>query len=108
MTDAKVEMRTAVTPKPLSAAVKKGIEYLLKNQQEDGGWNQGGGWRVGSQGGGRVEGANVEDPSDVGNTCFALLALIRAGSTPTDGEHKAAVQKGLRYILTRVEKSDKD
>jgi hypothetical protein len=108
VTDAKVEMRTAVTPKPLSAAVKKGLEYLLKTQQEDGGWNQGGGWRVGSTGGGRVEGANVEDPSDVGNTCFALLALIRAGSTPTAGDHKAAVQKGLRYILGRVEKADKD
>src|SRR5262249_14443066 len=42
------------------------------------------------------------------NTCFALLALIRAGSTPAEGDHRAAVQKGLRYILGRVEKADKD
>src|SRR5439155_19373248 len=44
----------------------------------------------------------------VGNTCFALLALIRAGSTPTAGDHKDAVRKGLKFILTRVEKADKD
>lgn len=108
VTDAKVAMRTAVTPKPLSPAVKGGLAYLVKNQQEDGGWSQGGGWRTNTAGGGRVEGKNVEDPSDVGNTCFALLALIRAGSTPTDGEHKDAVAKGLRYLLGRVEKADKD
>lgn len=108
VTDARVEMKTAVTPKPLSAAVKKGLEYLTKTQQEDGGWAQGGGWRTNSSGGGRVEGKEIEDPSDIGNTCFALLALIRAGSTPTVGEYKDAVRKGLRFVLGRVEKSDKD
>jgi hypothetical protein len=108
VTDAKVEMRTAVTPKPLSDAAKRGLTYLIKTQQEDGGWNQGGGWRTNTAGSGRVEGKEVEDPSDVGNTCFALLALIRAGSTPAAGEHKDAVRKGLRFVLTRVEKSDKD
>ena len=108
VTEAKVEMRTAVNPKPISGSVKRGLEYLIKTQQEDGGWNQGGGWRVNTSGSGRVEGANVEDPSDVGNTCFALLALIRAGSTPTAGDHKDAVRKGLKFILTRVEKADKD
>src|SRR5207249_8115968 len=102
----KVETRFAVTPKPLSPAVKKGLEYLVKNQQEDGGWNQGGGWRTTPTGGGRVEGANVEDPSDVGNTCIALLALIRAGNTPVEGEYRANGQKGLRFVLTRIEKSD--
>jgi hypothetical protein len=29
-----------------------------------------------------VEGAEIEDPSDVGNTAIAALALIRAGHTP--------------------------
>ena len=44
--DAKPGWTTAVDPKPLSATVKKALEYLVKNQQEDGGWNQGGGWRT--------------------------------------------------------------
>lgn len=109
VTDAKVEMKTAVDPKPLSPAVKKGLEYLVKNQQEDGGWNQGGGWRTAVSGqGGRIEGKNVEDPSDVGNTCFALLALFRAGNTPAEGQYKENVLKGLKFVLTRVEKADTD
>lgn len=108
VTNEKVEMKTAVTPKALSAAVKKGLEWLAKSQQEDGGWNQGGGWRNQGTGGGRVEGKTVEDPSDVGNTCFALLTLFRAGSTPTTGEYREAVARGLRFVLARVERADGD
>ena len=110
VTDNKTATKTAVDPKPISAATKKGLAYLVKNQQEDGGWNQGGGWRtqVGPNAGGRVEGKTVEDPSDVGNTCFALLALFRAGNTPNEGEFKENVSNGLKFILTRVEKADKD
>jgi hypothetical protein len=55
-----------------------------------------------------VEGNNVDDPSDVGNTCFVLLALVRAGSTATDGEYKDAVQKGLKFVINTVEKSNSD
>ena len=95
-------------PKDLSAAVKKGLEFLAKSQQEDGGWNQGGGWRTGGDKGGRVEGAKVEDPSDIGNTCFVLMALLRAGNTPTEGEYKEHVKKGLAFVIARVEKADKD
>lgn len=103
------EMKFAVDPKPLSDAVKKGLKYLAAQQQADGGWSQGGGWRTNAAGqGGRVEGAEVTDPSDVGNTCIALLALIRAGNTPTQGEYKDNVQKGLRFVYSRVEKADKD
>ena len=110
LTDARLATKTAVDAKPLGAATKKGLEYLVKNQQEDGGWNQGGGWRtqVGPNAGGRVEGKTVEDPSDVGNTCFALLALFRAGNTPNEGTYKENVSKGLKFVLTRVEKADKD
>ncbi len=104
--DTVVKTDFAVKPKELSAAVKKGLEFLVKSQQEDGGWNQGGGWRTG--GGGRVEGAKVEDPSDIGNSCFAMLALLRAGNTATEGEYKENVKKGLAFIIARVEKADKD
>jgi mannose/cellobiose epimerase-like protein (N-acyl-D-glucosamine 2-epimerase family) len=97
----------AVKPKELSEAVKKGLEYLVKGQQEDGGWNQGGGWRN-NTGGGRVEGKTVEDPSDIGNTCFVLLALLRAGNTAAEGPYKDAVKKGLKFVIDRVEKADKD
>ncbi|QDU22841.1 prenyltransferase/squalene oxidase repeat-containing protein [Urbifossiella limnaea] len=108
VTNVKVEMKTAVTPRPLSDSVKKGLTWLVKSQQEDGGWNQGGGWRNQGPNGGRVEGKTVEDPSDVGNTCFALLALFRAGHTATTGDYKDAVAKGLRFVLGRVERAEGD
>jgi hypothetical protein len=106
--DTMVKTDFAVKPKELSPAVRKGLEYLVKNQQDDGGWNQGGGWRVGRTGGGRVEGDKVEDPSDIGNSCFVLLALLRAGNTATEGEYKTAVQNGLKFVISKVEKADKD
>ncbi|HYH64722.1 MAG TPA: prenyltransferase/squalene oxidase repeat-containing protein [Urbifossiella sp.] len=108
VTDVKVEMKTAVTPRPLSDAVKKGLEWLVKSQQEDGGWSQGGGWRNQGTGGARVEGKAVEDPSDVGNTCFALLALFRTGHSATAGEYKDVVARGLRFVLARVERAEGD
>jgi hypothetical protein len=103
-----VELKYATTPKPLSDAIKKGLKWLAEHQNTDGGWPQGGGWRSGGQKGGRVEGANVQDPSDVGNTCIAVLALLRAGNTPSTGEYKEHVRKGLQFVCDHVEKSNKD
>jgi hypothetical protein len=98
----------AVKPKPLSDLVKKGLAYLASQQHEDGGWGQGGGWRTDVQNGGRIEGANVADPSDVANTCIATLALLRAGSTPTSGPYAKNVANAIEFICGHVEKSDKD
>ena len=94
-----------MTPKPLSDAVNKGFTYLINQQHAGGGWCQGGGWRMGTQGG-RVEGPNVEDPPDVANTCVAALALLRAGHTPRDGEYCTQFRRGLDFIVTSVERSD--
>jgi len=97
-------LKRAVEPKPLGEAAKKGLAFLAKGQNADGGWGQGGGWRSGAKG--RVEGENTADPSDVGNTSLVLLALFRAGHTATEGDHQEAVRKGLRFVCERVEKSD--
>lgn len=100
-------MDYAVKPKPLSPAIEKGLKFLAERQNKDGGWSQGGGWRTNNvQAGGRVEGNEVADPSDVGNTSLALLALYRAGNTPVAGPYKENVKKGLNFLLERVEKSD--
>jgi hypothetical protein len=99
---------TPVQPKPLSDNAKKGVAYLVNQQHDDGGWGQGGGWRQATKDGGRVEGDKVADPSDLGSTCIAVLALIRAGHTPTAGEHAKKVARAVDFILARVEKADKD
>jgi len=100
---------TAVDPKPLSEAVKKGLKWLVNQQNDDGGWSQGGGWRTGAQNGERQDGKDVKDPSDVGNTCVAVLALVRAGNTTSEGDYKDNVRKGLKYLCEQIDKSnDKD
>ncbi len=90
-------------------SLAKGLEWLLAQQHQDGGWGQGGGWRQGAQGGGRVEGAQVEDPSDLGNTCVSVMAVMRALPTLAD-ESKAreALARGLDYLCAQVEKADQE
>src|SRR5262249_4431880 len=97
----------AVKPKPIAEKTKKALAYLVSQQHEDGGWGQGGGWRNASQGG-RVEGAEVQDPSDVGNTAIAALALIRAGNTPQQGEYAKQVAKAAEFIAKKVDKVEQD
>jgi hypothetical protein len=101
--DGALALGTAVEPKPLCDSAKKGLEYLVKQQNANGGWGQGGGWRIGVNNG-RVEGA--EDPPDVGNTCLAVLALVRAGNTPKDGPYAANVARGVDFICANIEKAD--
>ena len=80
---------TAVDPKPLSDRVDKALDWLVKHQGEDGGWGQGEespGMRGSTQ-------AGVRDQSNVADTCIAALALIRSGSTPSQGRYREAVAR---------------
>src|SRR5690606_7906227 len=92
-------------PAPLAEHTRKGLAYLAGQQNEDGGWGQGGGWRSGNTG--RVEGHIVKDPSAMGNTCVAVLALIRSGSLPDIGEYGNQVRLGVDFICTQVERADR-
>jgi len=106
---AQSDSRKTVKPKELSDGVKRGLAYLVGQQHENGGFGQGGGWRSQSEGSGnRVEGKDVKDPPDVGNTCMAALALIRAGNTPKEGTYSKQLIKAIDFVETYVESSDKD
>jgi hypothetical protein len=95
-------------PSPAEAE-QKGFDYLLSQQHENGGWGQGGGWRQDlEKQGSRVEGKNVVDPPDLGNTCIALMALHRAGHSPKNGDHQKAAAEGFDFVCSQVEKSDQD
>jgi hypothetical protein len=95
-------------PKPLSSNTKKGLEYLIEQQNSNGGWGQGGGWRQGSQGRARVEDKDAKDTPDLANTCIAALALIRAGNTTETGEYAKQLAKAVDFICARVENADAD
>jgi hypothetical protein len=93
--------------KPIAEHTQKGLAYLVSQQSASGGFGQGGGWRSASQGG-RVEGSNVEDPADVGNTAIAALALIRSGSTPSSGKYAKPLVKAIEFVCGKIEKVEAD
>jgi hypothetical protein len=106
-TSRQTKLNPAIKPKALADYTLKGLSYLVNQQDSDGGWGQGGGWRQGTQGG-RIEGKHVKDPPDVGNTCAASLALIRAGNTPKEGPFADNLTKAFSFICDHVEKADAD
>jgi hypothetical protein len=93
-------------PRSPEDALKKGIEYLLKEATARWGWGQGGGWRRTSSNQAAEWRMQGRDPSDVGNTCVSLMALLRNGDTPAKGEHKNAAAKAFDFICRYVEKAD--
>lgn len=94
-------------PKPTispQAAVRRGIDWLVSVQGNDGGWGQDGGETSFVRQGERLETSG----NDVANTAVATMALIQAGHTPTKGKYQAAVRRGLDFILRRVEESPQE
>ncbi len=89
---------TAVEPKPLSKNVKKGLDWLVEHQLPGGGWGEG---EESAQMRGGGERASFRDTPNVADTCIALLALIRSGSTPREGPYRGAIAKGVRYVRAR-------
>jgi hypothetical protein len=95
---------TAVTPKPLSKSLKRGLDWLAGTQNRDGGWGQGD-ESVNMRGSRNGE---VRSNSNVADTSMATLALIRSGSSPSDGAYRGTVRKGVEYVVGQIEASDED
>ncbi len=91
---------TAVEPKPLSNNVRRGLTWLVEHQHDNGGCAQGAE--------SRTMGGGLSGTPNVGDTSSATLALIRSGSTPSEGPYAGAIFKGLGFIMTKVEASDTD
>jgi hypothetical protein len=91
---------TAVDPKPLSPAVKKGLDWLVEHQHPNGGWSQG------EESPNMRGGPSFSDKPDVADTCIAALALVRSGNTPRQGPYRDAVAKAVKFVRAQVEASD--
>ncbi len=87
--------------KPLTESVKRGLAYLIEQQQSNGGWSQG----EESVNMGHSMG-DLTDLANVGDTCIATLALIRAGNYPNSGAHSKNVDKAINFVCNSIEKAD--
>jgi len=92
---------TAVKPKPLSDEVKKGLEWLVAHQSNNGGWSQGEESQYMGESMDKIKGI-----PNVADTCIATLALVRSGSTPSKGQYAKNVLRAVDFICGEIEKSD--
>ncbi len=92
----------AVQPKTLSENVKRGLAWLVEHQLPGGAWGQG---EESSNMGG---GGQFKDTPSVADTCAAALALVRAGSSPAQGEHAKSLECAVLFVCGEIEKSDAD
>lgn len=89
------------TPKNIQSALDKGLKWTLKAQHENGGWGAG----LGSM-------QQIRDPhavkTDPATTSMVGMALLRTGSTLTEGVHSVALIKATKYLLKEIEETEKD
>jgi hypothetical protein len=102
-TEKVVKWAPAVNPKPLSENVKKALRWLVEHQDKSGGWSQG---EESTHMGNSMD--NLKDQPNVADTCGAVLALIRSGSTPSEGPYARNILAGVKYVIREVKGSDAD
>jgi len=91
-----------IDPKALSDKVKLGLGWIVKAQLADGGWGQGDESR--DMGGGQP----LAGTSNVADSCVAIQALMRSGSTPKEGDYTEQILKGVEFVCTKIDAADND
>ena len=86
---------------PASESIRRGLDWLVRTQHETGGWSQGE-----EAAGMRNSMTYRRDRPNVADTCMATLALMRSGSTPSQGEYARAIRRALDFLCAEVETSD--
>ena len=87
------------TPENVQRSVDQGLSWIIRAQ------NQNGGWGAGSHGR-----QDILDPhavqADPATTAMVSMALLRSGSTLKEGQYAAELQKALEYLMKATEDSD--
>ncbi len=78
-------------PGRAEAELKRPMAWLLAAQNANGGW-----------------GAESKTAPDVATTSLSGITLLRYGHTYSQGEHKAAARKAIRFVVEAVERSPAD
>lgn len=63
------------------SAVLRALEWLKKNQNPDGSWN---------------------NSSQIGNTGLAILTFLAHGETPASDKYGPTVEKGIQYLISKL------
>lgn len=87
-----------LTPDRVAVSVTRGLSWIVRAQNQNGGWGAGSHHRQ-----------DVMDPhavqADPATTSMVAMALLRSGSTLTSGEYSKQLGKALQYLLNAVETS---
>lgn len=86
------------TPQRVEASLDRGLEWIIRAQ------NQNGGWGAGSHARQELMDPHAV-PADPATTSMVAMALLRNGTTLTKGEYSSSLRKALDYLLTAVETS---
>ena len=86
------------TPEKVQVSVDRGLSWISRAQNENGGWGAGSHSRQ-----------DITDPhavtADPATTAMVSMALLRSGTTLTKGEYSAALRKALNYLMQATENS---
>ncbi len=77
------------------AAVRKGIEWLMKQQSTEGSWSFLGPYAGGAR----------FNENQAAATSMALLAILGAGHTHKSGDYRKEVEKALKWLVNQQEKN---
>lgn len=86
------------TPENVRLSVDRGLSWIIQAQNKNGGWGAGSHSRQ-----------HIIDPlaveTDPATTSMVSMALLRSGSTLTDGKYSSQLNKALEYLLLSTENS---
>lgn len=85
------------------AAVSNGLKWLAAHQRDDGSWNFD--HRTDECGEDCLHPGNLS-PCTVAATSMALLCFLGAGHSHQHGDYEAVVDRGLQYLVGKIEKDE--
>jgi hypothetical protein len=89
------------TSERVTSSLDRGLAWMAKAQNDNGGWGAGSHSRQ-----------DIRDPHAVGTdpatTSIVAMALLRTGSNPKSGLYKNELNKAVEYLLRAVEKTPKE
>lgn len=109
-TPAAAATRTVVDPpRPLSAFTTRGLAWLVAHQHSSGGWGQGDeAPRMRGEPQQRLGHDNIGARPNLGDTCIAALALLRAGNSVKEGDHAVALGRAFEFVFSEVAAADEE